>query len=86
MEQMCTCREGAAVGQVHGDVAAQQDEDLLGVRVAPAEQRLAFIEDPQLALPQHLQHKQKALALRPCSAIPISWLLPSRAVASADSS
>ena len=56
MQSMRTCREGAAVGQVHGDVAAQQDEDLLGVRIASAEQRLAFIKDPQLALPEHLQH------------------------------
>ena len=68
VQNMQTCSEGAGVCQVHGDLAAQQDVDLLGVRVALAEQRCAFIKDLQLALPQHLQREAQGLMFRLCRA------------------
>ncbi|MCJ1354279.1 MAG: hypothetical protein MMC33_004266 [Icmadophila ericetorum] len=50
-----TCKEAAPVGQVHADVAAQHNEDLLRVWLTPRQQCLALVEEQQLSLPHHLQ-------------------------------
>ena len=63
-----TCEEAASISQMHADVAAQHNVDLLRVRLATGQHRLALVKEQQPSLPQDLRHSyHKHFATQLCA-------------------